>query len=56
MKTKQFAVYEKKPEHGNKENGVILAPFKTRELALEAAIKYGYIGSNYYIDEYDFGQ
>lgn len=53
MKTKneQFAVYEKKPAKGKEENGIILAPFNTKEEAEQAMIKYGYNIDNYYVDE-----
>jgi hypothetical protein len=47
---KQYAVYEKEPAHQNKENGIILAPFKTKEEAEKAKQKYGYTSDNYYVD------
>jgi hypothetical protein len=49
-RNKEFAVYEKIPRHGKEENGIILAPFRSKEDAEEAMIKYGYNNDNYYID------
>ena len=46
----QYAVYEKTPAHGRDVNGIILAPFNTREEAEEMGKKYGYHGENYYVD------
>ena len=51
MEKEQFAVYEKEPMHGKEKNGVILAPFTTREEAEIAGKKYGYHGDNYYVGE-----
>jgi hypothetical protein len=51
MKKEQYAVYEKEPRHGKYKNGVILAPFNTKEEAEEAGKKYGYCGDNYYVDK-----
>lgn len=48
----QFAVYEKKPAHSSKENPVILAPFNTKDQAIQAMIKWGYNNDNYYVDNY----
>ena len=31
MEKEQFAVYEKEPRHGKDKDGVILAPFDTKE-------------------------
>lgn len=53
MKKEQFAVYEKEPAHGKEKNGIILAPFNTKEEAEQAKIKYGYNTSNYYVDKYE---
>jgi hypothetical protein len=50
MKKEQFAVYEKEPAHGKDKNGIILAPFDTKEEAEEAMRKYGYDTDNYYVD------
>ena len=50
MKKEHFAVYEKTPAHGNIKNGVILAPYNTKEEAESARIKYGYSSDNYYVD------
>jgi len=47
----EFAVYEKEPAHGKDEDGVILAPFNTKEEAEQAGIKYGYDDDNYYVDK-----
>ncbi len=46
----QFAVYEKEPAHGKDKDGVILAPYNTKQEAEIAGKKYGYYGDNYYID------
>jgi hypothetical protein len=46
---KEFAVYELEPAHGKDKNGVILAPFKTREEAEKARVDYGYVSDNYYV-------
>lgn len=51
MKKEQYAVYEKEPRHGKDKNGVILAPFNTKEEAEKAGKKYGYYGDNYYVDK-----
>jgi hypothetical protein len=51
MKKEQYAVYEKEPRHGKDKNGVILAPFNSKEEAEEARVKYGYGDDNYYIDK-----
>ena len=51
MKKEQFAVYEKEPAHGKDKNGVILAPYNTKEEAEIASKKYGYYGDNYYVDK-----
>ena len=50
MKKEQFANNEREPAHGKDINGVILAPFNTREEAEKARVKYGYVGDNYYVD------
>lgn len=50
MKKEQYAVYEKEPAHGSEVNGVILAPFDTKEDAEQAKTKYGYNTDNYYVD------
>lgn len=50
---KKFAVFEKIPMHGKEENGIILAPFKTKGEAEEARKKYGYNTDNYYVDEFN---
>jgi hypothetical protein len=47
----QYAVYEKEPAHGREVNGIILAPFNSKEEALEKGKKYGYYGDNYYVDK-----
>lgn len=49
-KTKHYAVYEKVPAHGKDVDGIVLAPFKTKEEAENARKKYGYITENYYVD------
>jgi hypothetical protein len=46
----RFAIYERIPAHGNKENGSIMGPFNTREEAEEAQKRYGYCTDNYYVD------
>jgi hypothetical protein len=46
----KWAVYEKEPAHVRDKNGIILAPFNTKEEAEIASKKYGYYGDNYYID------
>jgi hypothetical protein len=46
----QFAVYEKEPAHGKDKDGVILAPYSTKEEAETAGKTYGYYGDNYYVD------
>lgn len=51
MKREQFAVYEKEPMHGKDKNGVILAPYNTKEEAEQARVKYGYDNDNYYVDK-----
>jgi hypothetical protein len=51
LKKEYYAVYEKEPAHQNEKNGVILAPYKTKEEAEQARIKYGYSGDNYYVDK-----
>lgn len=51
MKRIQYAVYEKEPAHGKDKDGVILAPFNTKEEAEEAGNKYGYYGENYYVNK-----
>ena len=33
LKKEYYAVYEKEPRHQNEKNGVILAPYKTKEEA-----------------------
>lgn len=54
IKREKFAVYEKEPAHGRDKNGVILAPFNSKEEAEKAGKKYGYHGDNYYIDKYEY--
>jgi hypothetical protein len=49
-KKEQFAVYEREPMHGKDKNGVILAPYNTKEEAETAKEKYGYDNNNYYVD------
>jgi hypothetical protein len=49
-KKEQFAVYEKEPEHGKDNDGVILAPYNTKEEAETAKKRYGYDNDNYYVD------
>lgn len=51
MKKEQFAVYEKEPKHGKEKNGIILAPFNTKEEAEQAKINYGYTSDNYFVDK-----
>ena len=51
MKKEQYAVFEKEPRHGKDVNGVILAPYNTKEEAETAGKKYGYYGDNYYVDK-----
>jgi hypothetical protein len=51
IKKEQFAVYEKKPAHQKDVNGIILAPYNTKEEAEKAGTKYGYSGDNYYVDK-----
>lgn len=51
MKKEYYAVYEKEAAHQNEKNGVILAPYNTKEEAEEAGKKYGYYGDNYYVDK-----
>ena len=46
----QYAVYEKVPAHGGEVNGIILAPFKSKEEAEQSRQKYGYSSDNYYVD------
>lgn len=48
---KQFAVYEREPAHGKDENGIILAPYNSKDEAEAARIRYGYISDNYYVGE-----
>ena len=43
----QYAVYEKEPRHGKDINGVMMAPFSTKEEAELARVKYGYNDDNY---------
>jgi hypothetical protein len=50
MKKEQYAVYEKEPAHGKDKDGVILAPYNTKEDAEQARVKYGYSSDNYYVD------
>jgi hypothetical protein len=50
MERERYAVYEKEPAHVRDKNGIILAPFNTKEEAEIASKKYGYYGDNYYID------
>lgn len=50
-KKEQFAVYEKEPAHGKEKDGVILAPYNTKEEAEQARVKYGYGDDNYYVDK-----
>lgn len=50
-KREQYAVYEKVPAHGRDENGIILAPFDSKEEAEKMGKKYGYHGENYYVDK-----
>ena len=56
MNKEQFAIYEKTPQHGKDYNGVILAPFNTKEEAEIAGKKYGYYGDNYYADILDYNK
>jgi hypothetical protein len=56
MNKEQFAIYEKTPQHGKDYNGVILAPFNTKEEAEIAGKKYGYYGDNYYVDILDYNK
>jgi hypothetical protein len=55
LKKEYYAVYEKEPRHQNEKNGVILAPYKTKEEAEQARVKYGYGDDNYYVDKYGYG-
>jgi len=50
IETREYAVYERIPAHGSKVNGIILAPYKSKEDAQQAREKYGYNTDNYYID------
>lgn len=50
MKREFYAVYEREPQHGSQKNGVILGPFKTKQAAEQARVKYGYGNDNYYVD------
>lgn len=45
----QYAVYEKVPAHSSEVDGVILAPYKSKEEAEQAMHEYGYSSDNYYI-------
>lgn len=47
----QYAVYEKEPRHGKDINGVMMAPFSTKEEAELVRVKYGYNDDNYYVDK-----
>ena len=49
-KKEQFAVYEREPSHGKDKDGVILAPYNTKEEAETAKKQYGYDNDNYYVD------
>lgn len=40
LNKEQYAVYEKVPAHGKDVNGIILAPFNSKEEAEEARQKY----------------
>ena len=51
IKKEQFAVYEKEPAHQRAKNGIILAPYNSKEEAEKAGKKYGYHGDNYYVDK-----
>jgi hypothetical protein len=51
LKREYYSVYEKEPRHQNEKNGVILAPFNTKEEAEETRVKYGYGNDNYYVDK-----
>ena len=51
MGREQYAVFEKEPEHGKDKDGVILAPYNTKEEAEKDGKKYGYYGENYYVDK-----
>lgn len=46
-----YVIYEKEPAHGSEKDGIIMGPFKTKEDAEEAGLKYGYHGDNYYVDK-----
>ena len=54
MDKEKFAVYERSPRHGKDFNGVIMAPFDTKEKAEEARKSYGYDNDNYYVDILDY--
>jgi len=56
MNKEQYAVFEKEPAHGSEVNGVILAPFYTKEEAEQARQKYGYGNENYYVDKMKFDE
>lgn len=47
----QYAVYEKKPAHGGKQNSIVLGPYNTKEEAEQAMERYGYNNENYYVDK-----
>jgi hypothetical protein len=49
-----YAVYEKEPAHQKDKNGVILAPYNTKEEAEQARVKYGYGSDNYYVDIFKY--
>jgi len=52
----QWAVYEKVPQHGKYYNGIILAPYNTKEEAEAKRIGWGYVSDNYYVDIYKLPQ
>lgn len=44
-----YYVYEVEPQHQHMANGIVLGSFTSPEQASEAAVKWGYVGDNYFI-------
>lgn len=49
----RWSVFEKEARMNPEDDMVIFGSYQTQEEANEAAIKYGFVGDNYYVKQHD---
>lgn len=45
----KWAIFEREPAICAVPDSIVFGPYQTEELANEHAVKYGYVGNNYYV-------